>query len=106
LFLDESAANERTCDRKYGWAPISTPAKLIAPFKRSEKYSILPLYGMNGFITWRIIQKSFNAEMFLEFLEDDVLPLCNPFPGSNSVLIMDNARIHRDDVHYFPLRLG
>src|SRR5437667_12295819 len=22
LFLDESAANERTMDRKYGWAPI------------------------------------------------------------------------------------
>jgi hypothetical protein len=22
LFLDESAANERTADRKYGWAPV------------------------------------------------------------------------------------
>jgi hypothetical protein len=36
VFLDESAANERTMDRKYGWSPIGTPCTISRPAKRSE----------------------------------------------------------------------
>ena len=36
LFLDESAANERTSDRKYGWAPIGVTPHLYQPLKCTE----------------------------------------------------------------------
>jgi len=35
------------------------------------------------------------ADEFHKFIEDDVLPKCNPWPGPRSVIIMDNAKIHR-----------
>jgi len=35
-----------------------------------------------------------HRERYLEFLEHQVLPLCSPYPGRLSVLVMDNARIH------------
>jgi len=42
IFLDESALNERTGDRKYGWAPIGSGCRVARPLKRSERWSILP----------------------------------------------------------------
>ena len=33
IFVDESAANERTMDRKFGWSPIGTPAVHVQPLK-------------------------------------------------------------------------
>ena len=36
LFLDESAANKRTLDRKFGWAPIGITPHLYQPFKCTE----------------------------------------------------------------------
>lgn len=94
LFVDESAANECTADRKYGWAPIGVSPLEYMPVKRSERWSILPCYGIDSYITWEIIQGSFTAESFNQFIHDKVLPLTSPFPGPRSVIVMDNAKIH------------
>ena len=98
LYLDESACNERTMDRKYGWSEVGTPAPMMTSAKRSEKWSILPLYSMEGFIQWEVVQGLYNAEIFENFVRERVLPLMDPFPGPRSVLIMENAAIHRSDV--------
>ena len=98
MYIDETAANERTLDRKYGWSPINQPARQIESFKRTKKWSILPLYTYNGFIDWMIIHASFNADLFVQFLEEHVIPHTNPYPEPRSVLIMDNAKIHHDVV--------
>jgi DDE superfamily endonuclease len=104
IFIDESAANERTGDRKYGWAPVGVTPYESRPFKRSERWSILPAYTIEGFITWEITQGSFTAETFEVFIENKVLPLCNPFPLPRSIIIMDNAPIHRSEVHLMYLK--
>jgi len=98
MFLDESAANERTMDRKYGWSPIGTKAEVKELLKHSEKWSILPLYTVDGFISWEIKHGSYNAHSFNDFVRNWVIPHTNPFPGPRSVLIMDNARIHHNEV--------
>ncbi|KAJ7217662.1 hypothetical protein B0H12DRAFT_1032028 [Mycena haematopus] len=46
-----------------------------------------------GIIGARVVEGSLCRESFLEFLRDS-LPLTTPYPGPQSVLIMDNARIH------------
>ena len=102
MYIDESAFNEHTLDRKYGWSKIGTPARQIESFKRSPKWSILPLYTCNGFYDWEIIHGSFNADLFIQFIEHHVVPHTMPFPGPRSVLIMDNCRIHYDDVFNIP----
>jgi hypothetical protein len=35
-----------------------------------------------------------NGEMFLEIFERDILPLCQPWPGKRSVVVLDNAAVH------------
>ena len=97
MFLDESACNERTGDRKYGWAPVGSVAHCTELLKYTEKWSILPLYTVNGYVAWDLIKGSWNHHSFNEFVEREVLPRTNPFPGDRSVLIMDNCAIHRDE---------
>src|SRR5216117_2606647 len=94
IYIDESAANERSLDRKYGRSPKGHPARLISSAKRSKKWSILPAYTYDGFIDWEIIRGSYNSNMFINFIKEKVIPHTTPFPGPMSVLIMDNAKIH------------
>ena len=98
MFVDETAANERTLDRKYGWAPIGFASAETRPAKRSERWSILPAYTLDGYIAWNIKQGSYNTESFNAFIENQVIPLCNPYPGPRSILVLDNAAIHRSQV--------
>ena len=99
IYIDESAANERSLDRKYGWSPKGQPARLISSAKRSKKWSILPVYTYDGFIDWEIIRGSYNSNMFINFIKEKVIPHTTPFPGPRSVLIMDNAKIHHHPVY-------
>jgi hypothetical protein len=55
---------------------------------------------MDGYIACNLYEGPIDSRRFLAFIEDDVLPLCTPFPGPRSVIIMDNAAIHRDEVYF------
>ena len=79
IFIDESAANERTKDRKHGWAPIDVRPTEHRPHKRSERRSILPAYtSRGGYIAYEIFQGSITKDLFLEFLRNKVMPHCHP----------------------------
>jgi transposase len=93
--VDESACNERTGDRKYGWTPINEPVELVYSFKRSERWSLLPAMTVDGYLSYMIFQGSITSGIMEHFLEFEVLPHCNPYPGRNSVIVLDNASIHR-----------
>jgi hypothetical protein len=43
-----------------------------------------------------IVQGSFNKVSFARFI-DGLLGQMNPFPGPNSVILMDNCRIHKSE---------
>jgi DDE superfamily endonuclease len=93
VFLDESAANERTGDRRCGWSPQGVVCRVDRPLKHSEMWSILPALTCesDGYIDWVIHHGAINAELFIRFLEERVLPNCSPYPGNMSVIMMDNA---------------
>ncbi len=51
VFVDESAFNLRTPDRKYGWAAVGKQAVTTEFFKKGQHYSILSAYTVDGYIT-------------------------------------------------------
>src|SRR6266513_2295634 len=63
VFVDESAANEHTSHRKYGWAPVGVTPHEYRRFERSKRWSVLPAYTVDGFITWEIEHGSFSQEL-------------------------------------------
>ncbi|KAG1785611.1 uncharacterized protein HD556DRAFT_1435081 [Suillus plorans] len=80
FFLDETSKDERTQSRRFG---------------RAKKG--LGLLTVDGMIASSVGEGSFITEKFMTFIEEDVLPLCFPYPGKLSVLVMDNASCHHDD---------
>ena len=99
VFLDESAAHERTGDRKFAWSPIGAPAGVFRLFKRSKRWSILPAFTTEGYCAWQVHHGSITHEVFNDFVRYQVLPQCTPLAegGPNSVIILDNARIHHSE---------
>jgi transposase len=95
IALDESACNERTGDRKYGWSAINEEVEVVYSFRRSERWSLLPALTIDGYMSYLIYQGSITAELIEDFIEYQVLPYCNSHPAPASVLVLDNASIHR-----------
>ena len=100
MIFVESATNKRTKDRKHGWAPIGVRPTEHRPHKRSERWSILPAYtSRDGYIAYEIVQGAITKDLLPESLRNKVMPHCYPYdpanPLLNSVLIMDNASIHK-----------
>jgi len=52
---------------------------------------------MDGIITYNIIPGSVTSACFVKFLRELVIPLTNPYPGPQSVLILDNCSIHHSE---------
>jgi DDE superfamily endonuclease len=100
VFLDESGINTNMGERTHGWGLKGK--KIINKVNpgRSPNISLLPAMTINGYLACSILQGSVNREAFLEFIEAELIPRCNPYPGSKSVIIMDNASIHHCEVHY------
>jgi hypothetical protein len=58
-------------------------------------FSVLPALSLNdGILHCDVVEGSFCTESFCRFIEK-VLDNMQPYPNPNSVLVMDNCRIHR-----------
>ncbi|KAI0694913.1 hypothetical protein C8T65DRAFT_550121, partial [Cerioporus squamosus] len=56
---------------------------------------ILPALSLDGFLTIRVVRGSVDSVEFYDWVLKDLLPKMNAYPGPNSVLIIDNCRIHK-----------
>src|SRR6266511_1571321 len=100
VILDETLFNEIIGWRAMAWASIGSPARYIGSKNRGASWSLLAAYTVLGYLTCYIIKEGyFNLEIFLEWLEDRLLPLYNPYSDSNSVIFLDNADV------YIPLEI-
>ena len=61
-----------------------------------RRYSILPALSLDGIIGLEVVDQSFTVAMFNKFVEG-LLDQMNPWPQKNSVIIMDNASIHKSE---------
>ncbi|TFK78702.1 hypothetical protein K466DRAFT_506868, partial [Polyporus arcularius HHB13444] len=61
------------------------------------RYSVLPALSVDGMIALDIFEGSVNKDRFLQFLNEELAPKLNPYPGPRSVVVMDNCAIHHDE---------
>jgi hypothetical protein len=60
------------------------------------RYSVLPALSLQGVLIVQIIEGSVDHIAFEAFVTD-LMELMEPFPGPNSVLVLDNASIHKNE---------
>ena len=74
--LDESAVDDKTGQRQFGWSSVGTQCVRRMSFLRGVRYSILPALTMDGIIALEVIEGSITKERFLKFLREQVVGSC------------------------------
>jgi len=93
--VDESSVDRRTSYRGYAWSLRGSQAQRKAFFVRGRRFSVLPAISLhNGILHCEIVEGSFCTETFAHFIEG-LLENMQPYPAPNSVVVMDNCRIHK-----------
>jgi hypothetical protein len=116
VFVDESSVDRRTTYRGRAWSICGTQAQRKVFFIHGRRYSIflhsylakaniinilirfsvLPAISLqDGILHCKIVEGSFCMETFLGFIEG-LLEFMQPYPQPNSVIVMDNCKIHKN----------
>jgi len=99
VWVDETGSDRRNAIRKYGYGLRGmTPIvhSLLACGKRISAVGVMSTRGVeDSYLT----EGNVNTDAFVSFVENALLPILQPFNGSNprSIVIMDNASIHHVD---------
>lgn len=80
--------------RPYAWSKRGERACRYDFFIRGKKYSILPAISLDGIIHLEVLDKAITGEDFRRFVQG-LLPRMNEWPLPRSVLVVDNASIHK-----------
>lgn len=96
IWLDESGCDRRNYLRKYGYSVRGKPVTDLRLLVRGVRYSAIPIVSLDGIHDVYITEDTMNGQRFVDFVQQCVLPLTQPFNGVNSrsVIILDNASIH------------
>ena len=79
VVVDESAASERTRDRRWGWSPRGVVCRVLQDSPRSNRWSILSTISINEYLKYEIFHRSFTSERFKNFIHKLLLKI-NWFP--------------------------
>ena len=72
-FIDETSKDERTIGRRYGRSKKGQRATKKQPFIRGRRISTEALLSLDGIVAARVVEGSMTKEMFLEWLEHNVV---------------------------------
>jgi len=98
VFIDETGVNTACSFRTRGWGRKGQRVRTTMAVGRRVNHSVLPALTIDGYIACNVYEGGVNQRTFDAFIRDDLLPKCNAFPGPKSVIIMNNATIHKSDV--------
>ena len=94
VFADESHFNRLTLRRTYAWSMHGERAQRYDFSHRGTKYSILPAISLDGILHLEVVENAITGDDFHHFVEG-LLPRMNAWPLPLSVLVVDNATIHK-----------
>ena len=63
---------------------------------KKSRYSVLPALSLDGILDIVVVEGAVNEAIFVNFVEGLSLEM-NPYPGKNSVLILDNVKFHHSE---------
>ena len=70
VFLDETAKDERTLTRRYGYSYRGNRAALSAPFIRGERFTATAALATTGLVAYDVIPGASNTARLLNFIVD------------------------------------
>ena len=86
--------------RKYEKASKGEIVRGKVKMGKADNLSLLSAMTIDGYIACNIYKRGISREQFIKFLEDNLLPRCQSSanPRVQSIIVMDNAKIHHGPV--------
>lgn len=75
-------------------SPVKQGTFEVQNLDRSQRWSILPAYTIDGYIAFEVHQGNTTAAILNEFVKNKLLPLCSRNQGPRSILVVDDATIN------------
>jgi len=99
VWINETGYDRRNALRHFGYGIRGIPTQDQQLQLRGVQYSAIGILSKEGVQDVYITEGTVNGDVFLDFLNTQLLPILRPFDGfsSNSVVVMDNASIHHVD---------
>ncbi|KAE8231123.1 hypothetical protein CF326_g3865 [Tilletia indica] len=95
IFADEMAYDARDGVRIRARSRRNHLAPLRRPYIRGHRLSCIAGLSMSGMLAPWAVKGSFNEQRFHTYLRLELLPSMLPYPQPRSVLVLDNASIHK-----------
>jgi hypothetical protein len=77
------------------WQEVNPFTFTFTKVEDVSRFSILPAISLqDGILHCKVVEGSFCTETFLQFIEG-LLEFMRPYPEPNSVIVMDNCKIHK-----------
>ena len=97
IFIDETGADRRNCLRRFGYSIRGKPPISHKLLVRGQRVNAIAAMSTSGILDCYSVTRSVDGTEFLHFIQHYLCPHLKPFDGinSHSVVVMDNASIHR-----------
>lgn len=73
LWLDESSVDDRTNQRRNGWALLGRACVRRETFIRGRRFSVLPALSVDGIVALDIFEGSVTKDRFISFLKHQIV---------------------------------
>jgi hypothetical protein len=95
--MDECSSNQTNLQCTHGCAPSGQRVPIRMSFWiRGTRISTLLGMSANGLLAERhYLDSTIKSKTVEDFIEFDMIPSMNPYPGPRSLLILDNAQVHQ-----------
>ncbi|CAG8760768.1 4158_t:CDS:2, partial [Rhizophagus irregularis] len=90
-----SAYDRRTLSHRYRWSFKGSRVCKPIFFVCGRRYTIEGALCLNGLLAYAIQEGPINSNNYNDFVENILLPKMNAYPDPYSVLVLDNAFIHK-----------
>lgn len=96
IFIDETGCDRRHSLRKYGYGLRGRPVRCQKLLVRGKYVSVIAAMTIHGLLDLKVVQETVTGDIFIDFIERQLLPHLMTFNGhnSNSVIILDNCSVH------------
>lgn len=95
--VDEASFQERSGWRRAVYEPIGKDGRYSANAGEGKTWSILPAYTLDGYLSCTSIREGeYSTDEFLQWIVHDLLPQCQAYPASRSVIVLDHDSRHVD----------
>ena len=96
LWVDETGSDRRNTLRKYAYSLRGITPLNYCLYQSGRRISAISAMSTRGIEDVYLTESGVNGDTFCDFVVKCILPILQPFNGSNSrsIVVMDNASIH------------